>query len=728
MPQPYKRKPSQTKSEEFKAVFTPKKTSKLPEKLLSHPPHELHTPLDRLGWINRPQLRALGTLGITSLRSLLEHYPRRHEDRRLFPRFPEQESDSFCCLSGTVGKTTFRRFGRMRSYEAEIEEASGSVSGARIILRWFNLFHIQKTVLSGMRLIVYGRVRRRGKRLMMEHPEFEVVTDEDRQSIHLDRIVPIYPAGAGISVRVIRTLIYRALNETDWSSCVDPLHHQPYNGIRPWEQADWRSALNSIHFPGYSEELEAARRELSLRELLGLQAMVLIRRNESRRPRGAPKKSAGQLLDSFLKALPFVLTDAQKRAVGTIRNDMDMPHRMHRLLQGDVGSGKTVVAASAMLLSIEAGHRAILMAPTQILAEQHFMNFLTWLAPLGVPVRLLTANRKVSEFQASGPGGRPSAVIGTHALLHNDEVLAGSGLVVIDEQHKFGVLQRRQLASPSSAPDVLVMTATPIPRTLAQTLYGDLDISCLDELPAGRGAVRTAVRRREKLPEITIYMREQLKAGRQALIVYPLIEESEKLASKAAEAEIMAWRERVAPFSCSLLHGRMNAKEKESVMESFRNGTIKVLVSTSVIEVGVDVPNATFMLVENAERFGLAQLHQLRGRIGRGHHASTCVLIDGSGKEESLERLAILEKSTDGFVIAEEDLRLRGSGDILGTTQSGLPPLKIADLHRDADLIPVATAAAARILAEDPNLILPHNAMLQRLRSTYADQLASNEG
>ena len=694
----------------------PKKPKKKPPALPPHPPSIL---LEELGWIRRPQLTALAKLGITTLRGLLEHYPRRHEDRKRFDHFPDAPAERSFCLSGTVGKTVFRRFGRMRSFEAEIEETPGSPLSARLTLRWFNLFHVQKSVVTGTRVIVHGKVRLRGKRLCMEHPEFEVVTEEDRQSIHLDRIVPVHPAGEGISVRVIRGLIHRALSETDWHGWIDPLQHQ---------EADWGTALRNIHFPETLEMLEPARRELALRELLGIQTLVTIRRNEARKPRGVPKSSRGDLLSAFLKALPFALTGAQQKAIAMIREDMTRTHRMHRLLQGDVGSGKTVVAAAAMLTAVESGHRAILMAPTQILAEQHFRNFQHWLEPLDIPVELLTGARKSKSAKPISTSKKPSVVIGTHALLHNESAIQGAGLIVIDEQHKFGVLQRTQLANSPSAPDVLVMTATPIPRTLAQTIYGDLDLSILDEKPPGRGTLRTAARTTEKLSEIIAYLTGQLEKGRQAYVVYPLIEESEKLAAKAAEAEIISWRERLSPFPCELLHGRMSAEEKKTVMESFLRGNTKVLVTTSVIEVGVDVPNATFLLVENAERFGLAQLHQLRGRIGRGTHTSTCVLIEGSGNLEAMERLRILEKSSDGFVIAEEDLRLRGSGDILGTAQSGLPPLRIADLYRDADLITVASREAERILKSDPSLTHPHHAPLKQLRAEYALRLATTGG
>ena len=695
-----------------------KKTSKA-KPVAGQPPHDPETSLERLGWIRRPQLTALGKLGILTVRNLLEHYPRRHEDRRRFDHFPDSESDLSLCLSGIVGKTVFRRFGRMRSFEAEIEESPGSALSARITLRWFNLFHVQKTVVTGTRVIVHGKVRLRGKRLCMEHPEFEVVTEEDRQSIHLDRIVPVHPAGEGISVRVIRGLIHRALEETDWNRWIDPL---------PGRDSHWSSSLRRIHFPNEREELEPARRELSLRELLGVQTLVTIRRNEVRKPRGSPKQPAGGLLETFLGNLPFALTQGQHEALRTIRRDMGQPHRMHRLLQGDVGSGKTVVAASAMALAVDAGHRAVLMAPTQILAEQHCENFQRWFGPLGVPVRILTGARKGRGIPSGSEKGQPGMLIGTHALLHDEEAMAEVGLVVIDEQHKFGVLQRTRLAATASAPDVLVMTATPIPRTLAQTVYGDLDLSIINERPAGRGELRTAVRSIGKLPEITAYLLEQLGKGRQAFIVYPLIEESGKLAAKAAETEIAVWQQRMAPFACALLHGRMSAEEKELVITSFRKGETRVLITTSVIEVGVDIPNATFLLVENAERFGLAQLHQLRGRIGRGTHTSTCVLIEGSGSPQAMERLRILEKSHDGFVIAEEDLRIRGAGDILGTAQSGLPPLRIADLCRDADLILVARAEAERIVSSDPDLILPHHLPLRELRHRHATRMLSTGG
>lgn len=676
----------------------------------SPPPYDPDLHLGLIEGITRPQLSALSKLGISTLRDLLQHYPRRHEDRRMFERFPDEESGRAHCLTGTVGKTVFRRFGGMRSFEAELEETPESPMTRRITLRWFNLFHVRKSVLTGKRLVVHGRLRLRGRRLWMEHPEFEVIgEDGEKEGIHLDRIVPIHPAGDGIGVRVIRKLIHRLLDETDWNLWTDPLGSR-----RP--QYDWGRALRSMHFPKETGELETARRELALRELLGIQTMVTLRRNASRQPAGCAKKPAGKLLGAFLEALPFALTGAQKKAVRVILDDMALPHRMHRLLQGDVGSGKTVVAAAAMLAALESAHSAVLMAPTQILAEQHHRSFQRWFSPLGIPVELFTGNRKEPASTSSGP----AAIIGTHALLHRPEAIRNAGMVVIDEQHKFGVLQRTSLSSSAAEPDLLIMTATPIPRTLAQTLYGDLDFSILDERPSGRGALRTAARSLEKLPRIIDFFRGELDKGRQGYVVYPLVDDSGKLEAKAAAAEIEAWSGRLAPHPCLLLHGRMKASEKEAAMESFRRGETKVLVTTTVIEVGVDVPNATFLLVENAERFGLAQLHQLRGRIGRGEHTSTCVLIEGSGRPEALSRLEILEKSNDGFVIAEEDLRIRGAGDILGTAQSGLPPLRIADLPGDADLLEIAASEARRILGTDPELKDPSHASLRELMNRYA--------
>jgi ATP-dependent DNA helicase RecG len=386
---------------------------------------------------------------------------------------------------------------------------------------------------------------------------------------------------------------------------------------------------------------------------------------------------------------------------------------MSRLLQGDVGAGKTIVAAAAMLYAVEAGYQAALMAPTQVLAEQHFENFRHWLSGLDVRIALRTGTRQeVSHLELYGD---PQILIGTHALLYDPDQLRRLGLVVIDEQHKFGVLQRTKLLERRPVPDLLVMTATPIPRTLAMTVYGDLEISILDEKPANRRPIITRVRPSAKIPEAASFIRERVDAGRQVYIIYPVIEESDALSLKAATTEHSKWEQLLAPIHCGLLHGRLTPDEKEHVMEAFRDGRIDVLVSTTVIEVGVDVPNATVMLIENSERFGLAQLHQLRGRIGRSQHQSYCVLLTDRADPDALDKLAILERSENGFEIAEADLKLRGPGDLLGTVQSGLPPLRLANLIEDEELLFRAKDIARLILDRDPELQHPQHQRFARI-------------
>ncbi|MGC2352434.1 MAG: ATP-dependent DNA helicase RecG, partial [Candidatus Udaeobacter sp.] len=421
--------------------------------------------------------------------------------------------------------------------------------------------------------------------------------------------------------------------------------------------------------------------------------------------------------------LPFELTRAQEKVIAEIHHDLAAKHPMNRLLQGDVGSGKTVVAIAAMLLAVEGGYQAAFMAPTQILAEQHYDVLRRWLEPLGVRLALRTAARQ----EDSGPlslfacvnrtnsPDEPQIIIGTHALLYDNVSFSNLGLAVIDEQHKFGVAQRARLTAREPAPDVLVMTATPIPRTLTMTIYGDLDVSTIDEMPRNRGKIVTAVRDTTKLGEVLSFLRTQLERGRQLYVIYPLIDESEKLDVKAAAAEYELWRERLHPFRCELVHGRIPAPEKQEIMERFRRGDTSTLISTTVLEVGVDVPNASVMLIENAERFGLAQLHQLRGRIGRGEHKSYCILLTSSQAKEASAKLAVLEKTGNGFEVAEADWELRGPGDLLGTAQSGLPALKIGNLKTDAHLMRRARGAAMSIFQADRRLESPENQRFRRL-------------
>jgi ATP-dependent DNA helicase RecG len=722
--------------------------------------NSVSTNLEDLGWIPRPRLLALRRLGIETTEDLLTHFPRRHEDRTEFSQFPREETDIPVCLCGEVIKTSLRRFGGWKKiFEATLEESQPNALSEPLVCRWFNLHYVQKMIATGQRIVVFGRPRLRGKRICMDHPEFEVIENDEEISIHFRRITPIYPATEGLSQRVLRGIIYRVLHEfpaVGWQPIA------PTSLVRD-ERSD---AIRAIHFPGTWQARDAAREHLVLSEFFAMQMLIASRRFDSSARAGQAHCGSDALLDKFLKTLPFELTAAQRKVISEIRHDLAANYPMNRLLQGDVGSGKTVVAIAPMLLAVEAGYQAAFMAPTQILAEQHYEVLRGWLEPLGVRLALRTAARQeesrplplfAREAQTPGsapvsgagavvstartfnkrPGEEkssslrdatthtrdacatqindPQIIIGTHALLYEGVSFSNLGLAVIDEQHKFGVAQRARLTAREPAPDVLVMTATPIPRTLTMTLYGDLDVSMIDEMPKNRGKIVTAVRDTSKLGEVLSFLRTQLERGRQLYVIYPLIDESDKLDVKAAAAEYELWRERLHPFRCELLHGRIPAPEKHQIMDRFRRGDTNALISTTVLEVGVDVPNATMMLIENAERFGLSQLHQLRGRIGRGEHKSYCILLSSTRTEEASAKLAVLERTTNGFEVAEADWELRGPGDLLGTAQSGLPELKIGDLKRDADLMRRARAAAMSIFEMDPRLELPENQRFRRL-------------
>lgn len=684
------------------------------------------TRLTEIPWIQRPRHAPLARLGLLTLADLAGHYPRRHEDRRRFDRFPDDEMERAVCLFGIVTKTAVKRFGgRRQMFEVTLEDESAGVLGQPVSCRWFNMPYIPKMISTGQRMVVYGRPKKKGRQIVIDHPEFETIEEDEETSIHMNRIVPVHPAGDGISPRVLRTLIHRALAETDLERIPSLLDDSK------------SAALRAIHFPDDLKDIGSARGQLAREELFAIQILIQGRRAEWSRLDGNGKKPAGQLLRQLLGALPFPLTPSQDRVIREIRADLASPQRMNRLLQGDVGSGKTLVALAAMLLAVEAGWDAAIMAPTQILAEQHYLNFRRLLEPLGIPVSLRTGARKEGTRRAASddqlefrePAQAPRILVGTHALLYENGDSSRLGLVVIDEQHKFGVLQRARLIERGDAPDVLVMTATPIPRTLTQTLYGDLDVSLLLEKPANRGEIQTAVRDAGKLPEVVDFLRKQLDKGRQAYVVYPLVEESDKLTAKSALAEFEKWKPLVAPYEVGLIHGRLPAEEKEAVMARFRSGGIAVLVATTVIEVGVDVPNANIMVVENAERFGLAQLHQLRGRIGRGAHKSYCILLhDPKIEEPAKAKLAVLEETADGFAVAEADWKQRGAGDLLGTAQTGLPPLKLADLVEDGALMQEMATRAAAIFERDPFLEEPRNAALATFLTASRTRLALSAG
>ena len=676
----------------------------------------LDTPLSELEWIPPQRQRQLERFGLATVGALLTHFPKRYEDRTQFDRFPTGETDAPVCVCGIVKKTSVRRIrGSQKMFDVVLEDEAAHALSQPLLCRWFNAHWVEKMIINGQRLVVYGKPKQSGSGVTISHPEFEVVEDDAEVSIHLKRLVPIHRATEGLSPRVLRRLIWDVLEQL----CDDEV-----DGLIPaaLDATPHAWALRQIHFPATWETRDKARRHLVLGEFFAMQISIAAKRAEQAAQPGAVHCAGDSLMRRLHAALPFPLTGAQLRSIAEIRADLASPRPMNRLLHGDVGSGKTLVALSAMLLAVEAGYQGALMAPTQILAEQHYLTLRHLCEPLGLRVALRTAARTEQSGtlplfdSAADSQEEPHILVGTHALLYEGAGFTRLGLAVIDEQHKFGVMQRARLRDQGVAPDVLVMTATPIPRTLTMTLYGDLDVSTLDELPKNRGKIITAARDAAKLPDAVKFLREHLEAGRQAYIVYPLIDESEKLEAKAAAGEFKKWQALLAPMKCELLHGRIPPDEKDAIMERFRRGESQALIATTVIEVGIDVPNANIMLVENAERFGLAQLHQLRGRIGRGEHKSYCILLRSAKAEgEALEKLRLLEETSDGFKIAEADLRMRGPGDILGTAQSGLPPLKLGDPLADHELMRLARNAAFLLFERDPQLATPENARYRRV-------------
>lgn len=661
---------------------------------------------------------ALVDAGISTEQALLNRLPRRYEDRRNFDAFPTQASGEACCLEGIIMDTSRKRFGgKAGFYEAVVVNQAGGVFGSgKITCRWFNMPYIHKVIAAGQHVVLYGKVKDSGGRLIIDHPEFEIIVEGEtaEDSIHLGRIVPIYRNVPGITQRHLREIMHGLLENKSDEAYASEL------GLCVGEER--RKMFHEIHFPSSLDSAKTEKRMLALEEFFKIQLSVGWRKRTQQMLTGRVLGKRTKLLTSFYESLPFDLTEAQKRSIREIVADMRKPAPMQRLLQGDVGAGKTFVAMAAILLAVESDCDAALMAPTQILAEQHFLTFKKWLAPIGVNVVLRTANRRENE----DGGSRGKVIIGTHALLFDESLYDDLGLVVIDEQHKFGVKQRGRLMAMGNVPDVLVMTATPIPRTLTMTLYGDLEVSLLDEKPPGRGKVTTALRVKPKQTDVTKFLKEKLSSGRQAYLVYPLVEESEQLDLESAITAADKWQKRISTHRVGLLHGKMPAEEKEKMMEEFRAGNIAALVCTSVIEVGVDVANASVMIIHHAERFGLAQLHQLRGRVGRGQEKSYCILISDGKNDTSLEKLKVLERSVDGFEIAEADLLLRGPGDVLGTKQSGLGEMRFVDFLSDTQLLIEARKMADEVFHRDPDLTGQH-AGLRAVIDSQVDVRAADE-
>ena len=654
------------------------------------PASPLAAPVTTLCGVGPERAAQLARLGLHTIGDLLLHRPRRHEDRRHFHAIADLHLGEAVTVRGRIVALGLKRWraGRKSVFEFILEDGT-----ARLHCRWWNLPFMQNYFRQGDEVLVFGRVGSLRPRTI-DHPETEVVETDVEELIHLNRLVPVYPLTEGLPQRWLRSLLWRVVHE------FAPRVPEPWEELALPDPMTRARALHALHFPEETSDVDRARQRLALDEFLDLQVAIQARRRRLQaNARALPCAGDNRLMRPFLRQLSFVLTGAQTRVLREIRHDLGGAQPMRRLLQGDVGSGKTVVAACSALMALEGGFSVALMAPTEILAEQHLGTFRRWFESLGVPVELRTGSRKTEDGAALMPSSlAPRLVVGTHALVEDAFSPDHLGLVIIDEQHKFGVAQREQLVRKGRYPHLLVMTATPIPRSLGLTLYGDLDLSVIDQLPAGRGRVKTFVRAADKLPKVWDFIRGQLQRGRQAYVVYPRVEETDRGQLKAVTSEWEKLRQPLAPFQVGLLHGRLGADEKDAVMTAFRAGQIQALVATSVIEVGVDVANATVMLIEHAEQFGLAQLHQLRGRIGRGAHESYCILVADLKTPEAAARLKVLEETNDGFRIAEEDLRLRGPGDLLGREQSGLPPLRFGDLARDQALLERARALARELL------------------------------
>jgi ATP-dependent DNA helicase RecG len=671
-------------------------------------------PLASIHGVGTKYAGLLAKLGLVTHEDLLHFVPRRYEDRRHLTPLSDAQEGQMLTVRGRIHSAKSSRWRGGRSvFEIMIGPASVTQKSELVRGMWFNQSGRAKTHTEGRELFMYGKLgkSKTGTWVMM-FPEIEMIENDDDAFVHMDRIAPIYNLTDGLPQMTMRRIMYEATQKV--------AIHAPEFYPAPSHMMARQEAFRVIHFPESFPAEERARQRLAYDEFFVLQCVVALRRMSRQTAHRHRSKAQVDLTKLWLDSLPYKLTNAQAKVMREIHADLSHGPPMNRLLQGDVGAGKTFVAVYAMLRAVEAGEQAALMAPTQILAEQHALNLRRWLEPLGIRVDLFTGNTKVKKTDrlqggeldlfnaksAAKTAARPigSVVVGTHALLYDRYGADKLGLIVIDEQHKFGVLQRLALSRKGENPDILVMTATPIPRTLGMTVYGDLDVSILDELPPGRQPILTKCRSSKKLEKFWAFLLKQIGEGRQAYIVYPLVEESEKVEAKSVKAEFERLKAFLPQVKLGLLYGGLDAAEKERVMTAFRAGEIQVLLSTSVIEVGVDVPNATVMLIENAERFGLAQLHQLRGRIGRGEHPSYCVLVGEPTSLESWRRLRIMEETCDGFRIAEEDFKIRGPGNIFGTEQSGLPPLRFASLETDYQLLTQARTDAARLLKDDPTL------------------------
>jgi ATP-dependent DNA helicase RecG len=685
--------------------------------------YTLETEVQYVKGVGTKLAQVLSKLNIYTLGDLLFHLPRRYEDRRQFRKIAHARPGDAVTVSGklvTVDNVKVRNLTLTKAY---LDDGSGVLE-----LVWYNQPYMKDTLtkLRNSQIVAYGIIKESPYGLQMETPEWEDLPDgaDPDSLLSVNRIVPIYPLTEGIRQKRMRQIIWNAVQYAHLAPEILPRSVRERLGLMPIQQA-----IAQIHFPDSEQAIDPARQRLVFEEFFLMQLGVGMQRQRTRQERGiAMRIDADRLNEMLHRLVPFDLTNAQKRVIREIWSDMAQPHPMNRLLQGDVGSGKTIVAAAAILAAVDNQYQAAMMAPTEILAEQHYINLHRLFQPLGISVELLVgrlSNKQRQQARERIATGRGMVAVGTHALIQEGVEFARLGLAIVDEQHRFGVLQRAALRDKGVMPHVLVMTATPIPRTLTLTLYGELDVSIIDELPPGRKPVRTHWKTPEERLKVYAGVRKLVEQGRQAYVICPLIDESDKLQVRAAEQMAEHLQKDVFPdLRVGLLHGRMKPAEKEAVMDAFRAGELDILVSTTVIEVGVDVPNAAAIVIEDADRFGLAQLHQLRGRVGRSEHQSYCVLIANPKSDDGQRRMDIMTRTNNGFLIAEEDLRIRGPGEIYGTRQSGMPSFRVADLVKDMRLLEVARQEAFHLLEHDPDLSHPEHAALREAVERFRHRFA----
>ena len=718
-----------------KAAGTPKPKSP-PRRPAGKP--GLNDDVTALRSVTKRNVARLRRLGMETIRDLVFHFPHRHNDFARLRKVSELVPGDEQTVSVTVWQATQTGHPKRRSTQAILGDDTGNFRAI-----WFNQPYLAKTLTPGSQVVISGRVEVSKGQIVFKSPEYEMLKGQE-ELVHTGRLVPVYPSTDGLPQRTLRRVMKEAVD-----ACLSQVHEfLPEELLARTGLMGLPAAIAQMHYPDSSADLQPARRRLAFDELFMLQLAVINRRQSWQEAgRAVPLNAHSDGLDAFLNSLPYRLTGAQERVLGEILNDIAKDWPMSRLLQGDVGSGKTVVATAALLAAVFNGRQGAFMAPTEILAEQHLFTLVGLLAgedaavegqnlvtipadPFPKPVTiglLLGSLRKKDKARMHQliADGDVDIVIGTQALIQDTVDIPNLALIVVDEQHRFGVIQRASLREKGVRPHVLAMSATPIPRSLALTLYGDLDVSAIDELPPGRQLIRTRWIKPEKRAAAYGFIRKQVAEGRQAFIVCPLIEESETVQARAATVEYQRLSSIVFPdLRLALLHGRMSLTDKAEIMNSFKAGDVDILVSTPVIEVGIDVPNATVMLVDGSDRFGLSQLHQFRGRVGRGEHQSYCLLLSDSPGAEARERLKIVERISDGFQLAEEDLRLRGPGDYMGTRQSGLPDMKVARIT-DQDILALARREAIRLLEADPRLANVDNKALSGRFRDYCEGLSA---